>query len=72
MDGATEFLTTAQVAAALGMSQKTVWTWARANKIDHWFTPGGQIRIPASEVDRIRSTGRRSRHDSEASPAVTR
>jgi excisionase family DNA binding protein len=69
MDGATEFLTTAQVATALGMSQKTVWTWARTNKIDHWFTPGGQIRIPASEVDRIKSTGR---HPNQPQTAVTR
>lgn len=44
------------VAKMLGVDPKTVSRWAKVGKINGFRTPGGHLRIPAAEVERIRDT----------------
>lgn len=43
-------LTTAEVAAAWGVSEATVRRWAADNQIDHQRTPSGGLRFPSSAL----------------------
>ncbi|MGJ9410690.1 helix-turn-helix domain-containing protein [Actinotignum sp. GS-2025e] len=46
-------LTTQDVAAHVGVSRASVWNWCRSGRISAVQLPGGQWRIPKSELDRI-------------------
>ncbi|WP_185934426.1 MerR family transcriptional regulator [Actinobaculum suis] len=46
-------MTTAEVAKLLQVSRSTVLNWCRNGSLPAIRTPGGQFRIPKSEVDRI-------------------
>lgn len=37
-----------------GVDRATVGRWVKAGKVKAWRTPGGQYRIPESEVERLR------------------
>lgn len=52
MDGEV-YYTTHQAAKILGVSPATVWLWCKQGKVKSWRTPGGQFRIPKSEVERL-------------------
>jgi excisionase family DNA binding protein len=47
------WLTPGQVAVRLGVHRKTVIRWCEAEKLEHWRTPSGRIRIPTAAVDAI-------------------
>lgn len=53
-----------EVAAALRMSSQGVRVWVRAGKVAHLRTPGGRIRIPAAEVERLLAGGAGKAEDS--------
>ncbi|MEU8035587.1 helix-turn-helix domain-containing protein [Streptosporangium sp. NPDC049078] len=44
-----------EVAPMLGVSPKTVVTWARTGRIAATRTPGGQWRVPDTEVKALLS-----------------
>ena len=46
-------LTSVEFAEAIGVSRASVWNWCRSGRISAVQLPGGQWRIPRSEVDRI-------------------
>ena len=49
-------ITPAELAALEKRAVKTIYEWCRRGLIAHYRTPGGDIRIPASEVRRIRQS----------------
>lgn len=55
-----EMLTTTRAAALLNVDRHTVARWARLGQIRHARLPGGTLRIPRSEVDRILRQARES------------
>lgn len=48
-----EYLKTADVAALLHVSPKTVTRWAKDGRLPHSRTLGGHRRFPAVEIKRI-------------------
>lgn len=46
-------LTTSQVAEAFSVAPSTITRWCRRGKIRYITHPGGQYRIPVSEVERF-------------------
>jgi len=48
-------LTSGEFAAALSIGRRTAATWCAEGRIGCYRTPGGRWRIPATEVDRIKS-----------------
>jgi excisionase family DNA binding protein len=42
-----------ELAAVLGMTPQTMYAWIGAGKVTHLRTPGGRIRVPAAEVERL-------------------
>ena len=51
------FYSTGQVASQLGVSQSTVRLLCETGAIQSQSTPGGQLRVPASEVERVKREG---------------
>lgn len=51
----TRSLTMKEAARLLGVSQQSIRIWDKKGKIKTWRTPGGQRRIPVSEIDRIKN-----------------
>lgn len=51
-------LTTGEVAKLLGMSRETVRLWCKTGKLKAIRTPGGQYRIPRSELEKMVEAGR--------------
>jgi putative resolvase len=49
-----KYLTPKGVAKALGVSKMTVYRWIWEGRIKAYTTPGGRIRIPASELRKTR------------------
>lgn len=49
-------LSTGDVARALGVTLNTVKAWIRSGQLDAVRLPSGHHRIPAGELDRIRSS----------------
>ena len=47
------FLRTGLVASLLGVSPRTIRRWIALRQIDYFTTPGGERRVPLSEVKRI-------------------
>lgn len=48
-------LSATQVAARLSVDRGTVWRWWRRGLFPGaWRTPGGHLRIPPSDVERVR------------------
>lgn len=45
-----ETLKTGEVAAALGISNRTVLAWTQAGKLPSWLTPGGHRRFAYDDV----------------------
>ena len=54
---ATFFFSTGQTARAVGISQSDVRALCASGAIRHEVTPGGQLRIPQSEVERLKRDG---------------
>jgi excisionase family DNA binding protein len=52
----TEYLTPREVAEQLHVSQGTVVRWVRLGLVEGIRLPGGQYRIPKSEIDRLKRT----------------
>lgn len=52
----TKLLTVPQVAEALALKPKTIWSWIGLRKLAVHHV-GRSVRIPASEVDRILAEG---------------
>jgi excisionase family DNA binding protein len=52
----TEYLTPREVAEQLHVSQGTVVRWVRLGLVEGIRLPGGQYRIPKSEIDRLKKT----------------
>jgi excisionase family DNA binding protein len=50
-----DLLRPSQVAAALNVHHRTVLAWLKAGKLRGGQTPGGQWRVPAVEVRRLRA-----------------
>jgi excisionase family DNA binding protein len=48
-----DLLTTAEVAKRLRVSQDAVQRWVRFDQIRYIRLPGGRLRIPRSEVERL-------------------
>lgn len=46
-------LTSVEFAEVIGVSRASVWNWCRSGRISAVQLPGGQWRIPQSELDRI-------------------
>ncbi|MGJ9494914.1 helix-turn-helix domain-containing protein [Actinotignum sp. GS-2025a] len=46
-------LTSVEFAEVIGVSRASVWNWCRSGRISAVQLPGGQWRIPKSELDRI-------------------
>lgn len=53
--GITRSLTTHEMASLLGVTSSTIIQWIKNNKIKCTRTLGGHRRIPASELERIRT-----------------
>ena len=51
--GQHHYLRTGQVAKLLGVNARTVRRWIALRQIDCFSTPGGERRVPMSEVERI-------------------
>jgi excisionase family DNA binding protein len=49
--------TVAEVATLEKASRRTVYWWIQTGKVSAYRTPGGQLRILAAELDRIRHGG---------------
>ena len=47
------FLRIGQAAAILGVNPRTVRRWLTLSQVAFYTTPGGERRIPTSEVERI-------------------
>lgn len=54
----TQYFTTSQAAHLLGVSDDTIRRWAAEGRIGYETTPGGQMRIPADEVRRVKTEGK--------------
>lgn len=52
------FVTTGEVARALGVTINTVKSWIRAGTLEALRLPSGHHRIPSSELDRLIAEGR--------------
>jgi excisionase family DNA binding protein len=52
----TEYLTPREVAEQLHVSQGTVVRWVRLGLVEGIRLPGGQYRVPKSEIDRLKKT----------------
>lgn len=48
-----KFLRTGLVASFLGVSPRTIRRWLVLGQIDCFTTPGGERRIPVSEIERL-------------------
>lgn len=57
-----QWLTTADLARMLEMSEATIRRWARQHKLPHFLSPGGQYRFDAQEIQRLIEQ-RRIRYD---------
>lgn len=44
-----------QLAASLGVSYWSVWTWAKEGKIAVVRLPSGRIKVPTWEAERLRT-----------------
>lgn len=42
-----------QVASLLGVNPRTVRRWLTSRQVNFYTTPGGERRVPLSEVERI-------------------
>lgn len=42
-----------ELARVLGMTPQTMYSWIAQGKVTHLRTPGGRLRIPADEVERL-------------------
>ena len=51
------YMTTGEVAEALGISPKTVARWANEGKLPHLTTLGGHRRFPRAEIERLAQSG---------------
>lgn len=49
-------MTTAQAAAELGVSARTVARWADAGQLEHRKLPSGHRRIPRSALEALRAS----------------
>jgi excisionase family DNA binding protein len=49
-----ELLRVSEVARALGVSHRTVLSWLHTGKLQGGRLPGGNWRVPASVVERVR------------------
>lgn len=58
MNDRERLLTPGEVAKRLGVSPKTVTRWFHDGTIAGFRTPGGHLRIPEYEVERIRGVDR--------------
>ena len=47
------YLRTGQVANLLGVNARTVRRWLTRHQVEFFTTPGGERRVPVSEVERI-------------------
>ncbi|MCS7256457.1 MAG: helix-turn-helix domain-containing protein [Thermomicrobium sp.] len=65
-----DFLTTAQVARRLGVSQELVRVWARQGRLPYVPTPHGRL-YPAAEVERLAAERQRGggERDAVSTPA---
>lgn len=54
-----DLLTTTEAAEVLRVTSQTIRDWVRANRLKAVELPGGHLRIPQSEIDRILMTGER-------------
>jgi excisionase family DNA binding protein len=52
----TEYLTPREVAEQLHVTQGTVVRWVRLGLVEGIRLPGGQYRIPKSEIERLKRT----------------
>ena len=50
-----DLLRVSEVAKALAVHHRTVLSWLHAGKLTGGQTPGGQWRVPAAEVRRLRA-----------------
>jgi excisionase family DNA binding protein len=48
-----QWLTTADLAQMLEMSESTIRRWARQRKLPHFLSPGGQYRFDADEIQSL-------------------
>ncbi len=52
-----ELLTPHEFAAHWGVRYKTVLTWINDGRVNVIRTPGGRIRIPRKELERLKADG---------------
>jgi excisionase family DNA binding protein len=52
-DANRQWLTTADLAQMLEMSESTIRRWARQRKLPHFLSPGGQYRFDADEIQSL-------------------
>lgn len=50
---AKRWLTTAELAHLLEVSEATIRRWARQKKLPHFLSPGGHYRFDVDEIDRF-------------------
>ncbi len=48
-----DYLTAQDVAILLGVTPYTVWKWVRNGKIEGVKLPGGDVRIPRTELEKM-------------------
>ena len=46
---------TTTAATLLQVHRNTLDRWIRAKKVKIWYTPGGHIRVPIAEIERIKT-----------------
>ena len=51
--GQHRYLRTGQVAKLLGVNPRTVRRWLTRHQVEFFTTPGGERRVPTSEIERI-------------------
>jgi len=47
------YLRVGEVAKHLGVNPRTIRRWLSRHQVKFYITPGGERRIPASEVERV-------------------
>ncbi len=61
-----DFYTTSQAGRLLGVSDDTIRRWVAEGRIEAETTPGGQMRIAAAEIRRVRAEGKLLPHGAPA------
>lgn len=70
MIGEPKWVSPAEAATIVGRTARTVYAWARADKVSHRLSPAGSLEVDAVDVLAYEPTVRRGRPAGTARPNI--